>query len=407
MFFFVIFFIAATNNSASTNNPPRYQRYHHQSRLLPEIPTNSQPNRRGPPPPYSPRVNQQAVHQPQPLIPRIIEVRNVAVNCPINIHNDCSSTDSDSGDLNEHRLRRIPSTTRNNAFCPDLVRHCTPTTRNDDEDYICIDDTSVVNANFSRLSVQPNRRSSRNHRNEPTRLTTSSSGEVMGQSLSLRRPKISLTWVLREQQSHHNHHNPSNSAPSTTNSIIRRKNSLLKKSTTSVSAAGGGVCGQTTHIETKKTKKSRDEINEKLFSEKYVNQENAPHQTIGLTLLVPPHIHTNGGIPITVGGEKFREPLRKSDRSRGATKSKFERSSKNQLAPPPSTHQNHYVLGSNQSDLGGKSNYSEPSVYTTVSEGAQKRHRPRKRKERNRSQRFGYDIKNVDEFLSRVRYYFS
>lgn len=49
-----------------------------------------------------------------------------------------------------------------------------------------------------------------------------------------------------------------------------------------------------------------------------------------------------------------------------------------------------------------KNTYSEPSLYTTVSEpSSSKKHRHRRRRERYRSQRFGYEIQNVDEFLSK------
>lgn len=53
---------------------------------------------------------------------------------------------------------------------------------------------------------------------------------------------------------------------------------------------------------------------------------------------------------------------------------------------------------------GIKSTYSEPSLCTdgVVGGGQSRRHRHRRRRERNRSQRFGYEIRNVDDFLSKV-----
>lgn len=63
---------------------------------------------------------------------------------------------------------------------------------------------------------------------------------------------------------------------------------------------------------------------------------------------------------------------------------------------------NHQIM------MGMKSTYSEPAL--SVGGGAEsavigqsRRHRHRRRRERNRSQRFGYEIRNVDEFLSKVR----
>lgn len=47
-----------------------------------------------------------------------------------------------------------------------------------------------------------------------------------------------------------------------------------------------------------------------------------------------------------------------------------------------------------------KTTYSEPSLNTAV-DTVPRRHRHRKRKERSRSQKFGYEIRNVDDFLSK------
>lgn len=55
--------------------------------------------------------------------------------------------------------------------------------------------------------------------------------------------------------------------------------------------------------------------------------------------------------------------------------------------------------------MGMKSTYSEPALSVGGAEtvmGQSRRHRHRRRRERNRSQRFGYEIRNVDDFLSKV-----
>lgn len=52
-------------------------------------------------------------------------------------------------------------------------------------------------------------------------------------------------------------------------------------------------------------------------------------------------------------------------------------------------------------DAALKATYSEPSLCKGDT-GLSRRHRHRRRRERNRSQRFGYEIKNVDDFLSKV-----
>lgn len=59
-----------------------------------------------------------------------------------------------------------------------------------------------------------------------------------------------------------------------------------------------------------------------------------------------------------------------------------------------------YEITTNDDLKSLKGTYSEPSLIA-ASEGNPKRHRHRKRRDRNRLQKFGYEIRNVDEFLSK------
>lgn len=128
----------------------------------------------------------------------------------------------------------------------------------------------------------------------------------MGQNLSLRRPRISLTWVLREQQQQQNPDVNKISSQERKRSISNSKH---------------------------------------LFKENYTNSE------------------------------------------------KIETGNSNRYSPIELFNKR------NKQDL--KTTYSEPSLNTAV-DTVPRRHRHRKRKERSRSQKFGYEIRNVDDFLSKV-----
>lgn len=177
----------------------------------------------------------------------------------------------------------------------------------------------------------------------------------MGQNVSLRRPKISLTWVLREQQNQ---------------SQMQQKKSLEWNGTT------------TEKIQFKKNAKPK----EKLFSEKYVNEKNLPTELRG-SKTSDERNH-----------QKFSE-LEKSERSK-----KFrEKCCGKRQSPESSYDQLDGVKAKSlsQANLATKNTYSEPSIYITSAQSDSGALVKRYRRRRKRSPKFGYNIRNVDEFLSR------
>ncbi|CAD7080839.1 unnamed protein product [Hermetia illucens] len=163
----------------------------------------------------------------------------------------------------------------------------------------------------------------------------------MGQNLSLRRPRISLTWVLREQQQQ------SNSNETT---------------------------GDKSNVDNKKVKsKAKDE---KLFNEKFVGNHNLQEYqekrepSKELLFVCTPQKHN-----------QFATEDRRISKLRYTTVQQRKSENIDELKSLKGT-------------------YSEPSLIA-ASEGNQRRHRHRKRRDRNRVQKFGYEIRNVDEFLSK------
>lgn len=228
------------------------------------------------------------------------------------------------------------------------------------EDYVDVNGLENI---YAQLNINATKESNLINKNETSTLT--SEQEVMGQNLSLRRPKLSLTWVLRDQQRHHQQQQQqqNQNIPSTLATNLR--NSFKEKK-----------------------KKNRDNIVENFFHEKYIADESSTKLSspINITAAPPEKSRVNGILPTSSIHEKPIKEGRKSLR----TKKKLSREKVENIS-------------SNQSDLGLKSTYSEPSLYAAVSDGGPRRHRQRKRRERARSQRFGYQIKNVDEYLSKVR----
>lgn len=135
---------------------------------------------------------------------------------------------------------------------------------------------------------------------------------VMGQNVSLRRPRISLTWVLRDN----------NDSPASSDHRASKQPQYRKKSR-----------------------------GERLFSERYV--------------------------------EGDRKTLPESDRN------SLSGNSKSSLI----VHER--LLEGNL-----KNTRSEPTLFAPNQTA--RRHRHRKRRDRNRCPRFGYEITNVDDFLSKV-----
>lgn len=171
----------------------------------------------------------------------------------------------------------------------------------------------------------------------------------MGQNVSLRRPKISLTWVLREQQNqtHVQQKKPLDWNGNTAEKIVFKKSSKPK---------------------------------EKLFSEKYVSENN-------LTDFRAPKLNeVKSSQPQVERTKKFRDKCCGQRQSPDSNYDRIEISK---------------ARSSSQANLSVKNTYSEPSIYITSAQSDSGALVKRYRRRRKRSPKFGYNIKNVDEFLSR------
>ncbi|XP_055529743.1 uncharacterized protein LOC129721326 isoform X2 [Wyeomyia smithii] len=264
----------------------------------------------------------------------------------------------------------------------------------------------------------------------------------MGQNLSIRRPKISLTWVLREQsqqqsqqrqhpssQSHqqsdvnllHHHHHPhvtQSRRASPVKAIVGNGSAPVHQSNSTTTGS---------QLVVPVRKKSRTRSKERLFSEKYVSDNNLTEYHNELKLKATGNcIAQNGGITAAASSEHHNHNgiYRKSNRSYRKNSDRLRKKERAQLYPSlvqsetvdvllnnNNNNNNSIIINLNQEDqllreksaaISLKNTYSEPSLYTTVSEpSSSKKHRHRRRRERYRSQRFGYEIQNVDEFLSK------
>lgn len=219
--------------------------------------------------------------------------------------------------------------------------------------------------------------------------------QAMGQSLSQRRPKISLTWVLRGEQQ-----------PANPSAVLHHNVDSTENRTR----------------ENKKFRSKSKDTGERLFSEKYVTEKigdaslnNNRQRAVSELLYV---CSKNAGENASIDGYASdhcgsrSERGRRSDKTKVSSKFSMIKNNLNNFTQEKSDHfkdktialngENGFRDG-NRNDVNGgfiKPTYSEPSLCT---EGQNRRHRHRRR--RNRSQRFGYEIRNVDEFLSKVRHF--
>lgn len=294
-----------------------------------------------------------------------------------------------------------------NAFCPDLLRPVQTTHSpsdqqqpHPDEDYVEIDE---IRQTVSSLSIDTNDPFNTNSTNFPHSFAAENATCIapieplkqsqMGQSLSQRRPKISLTWVLRGEQQ------PTN--PSAILHVDSNDNRTIR--------------------EKKKFRSKSKDTGERLFSEKYVtekvekigdgNLNNNRQRAVSELLYVCGK--KNVGESSSVDGYASdhcgnrNERCRRSDKPKVSSKFSMIKNNLNNLTYEKSDHfkDKTIVLNDDSGFRDGNRNdgefikptYSEPSLCT---EGQSRRHRHRRR--RNRSQRFGYEIRNVDEFLSKV-----
>ncbi|KAG4078658.1 hypothetical protein HA402_015248 [Bradysia odoriphaga] len=335
----------------------------------------------------------------------------VRVQSPVNNN---SSTTSDSDNNDNAREHRNSHSLAKNPFCPDLLHSCpahlTQSTSPADshqpqsaqlheEDYVEIDE---IRQTVSTLSIDNNDPFNTNSTNFPHRFAEGNAicvdpseplKQAMGQSLSQRRPKISLTWVLRGEQQ------PVN--PSTIIHVDGPENRTREK---------------------KKFRSKSKDTGERLFSEKYITEvekigdsglNNKEQRAVSELLYV---CSKNAGESSSIDGYASdrcgsrNERCRRSDKQKISSKFSMIKNNLNHFAPEKSDHFKDKTIAlngesafcdGNRSDvnINGeyiKPTYSEPSLCT---EGQSRRHRHRRR--RNRSQRFGYEIRNVDDFLSK------
>ncbi|XP_058065830.1 uncharacterized protein LOC131215457 [Anopheles bellator] len=292
-------------------------------------------------------------------------------------------------------------------------------------------------------------------------------GATMGQNLSIRRPKISLTWVLREQsregassgcgQTHHNEPQhpqqgsivvlPSTRKPSSTGTALTAAEKVAQNISGSAgvqpvlasnrASNGNGdesiIVGQPNgaalsghshhHHHVIVRKKLRTRSKEQMFSEKYVSDNNLSEYHSEKLRSVASFANDYVAAPSVSGASTniYRKSNRKnSDRLKKKDRfSLYSNGSTGDAGVAHHNNNNQHVVNLNKDALHGeghakdkladalKNTHSEPSLYTTVSEPSastkqrQHRHHHRRRRERYRSQRFGYEINNVDEFLSK------
>ncbi|XP_058982414.1 uncharacterized protein LOC101897784 [Musca domestica] len=265
----------------------------------------------------------------------------------------------------------------------------------------------------------------------------------MGQNLSIRRPRISLTWVLREQQQqqqpqqqtpnqkdsptkkHNNDNDKENKVKSQdparltnnnqvngkglpnlevnqnqTTVVVEKKRYRLKKSATeNVEPLNGYATTPTSYTNASTALASQKFFSNQNLLEYHRDDSNAKPPSKDLLFVCTPQRLPDGFAASTeaLALVKKRNEIRKK---LAAKMAQFR--AETQAA---TNHLNGGVGGllpvKKEPKVSLKSgSYSEPSLIA-ASEGNPRRHRHRKRKERNRPPKFGYDIKNVDEFLTK------
>ncbi|KAL9701823.1 hypothetical protein quinque_005264 [Culex quinquefasciatus] len=358
--------------------------------------------------------------------------------------------------------------TGQDAFCPDLVRNCkitadpqsgrnspepVPSTsqqpqnnqpRTPDQDQDVYVEIEELNQSVAAVQLATPEKP------QPPTSTTSSTTVVcgdMGQNLSIRRPKISLTWVLREQQQQqqsqqqqqqqlHQNQSANDRRPPQINGNYLQPSSQSRRASPVKTTAVAPVppppapsSGSSNGAAVPARKKSRTRSKERLFSEKYVSDNNLTEYGYNEKLKAV-HGGPNGGASAPAstehhgsnGHHHHNGVYRKSNRSYRKNSDRLKKKERTLVYPSLVqsetvdillNNNNSIIINLNQEEQQQllkekslKNTYSEPSLYTTVSEpsSSKNRHRHRRRRERyhrSASQRFGYEIQNVDEFLSK------
>ncbi|TMW50378.1 hypothetical protein DOY81_004532 [Sarcophaga bullata] len=259
--------------------------------------------------------------------------------------------------------------------------------------------------------------------------------QEMGQNLSIRRPRISLTWVLREQsQNQQQQQQQQQDQQNEKQQQNTKKEEFLKAEkkeqlTDLNNVLNNNKIVTNTHSVTTEKKKYRlkhipghsEPLNgyattptgytntpTALGTQKFFSNQN----------LLEYHSNDGNGKPASKDLLFVCTPQRAPDSFGGSTmdvlalakkRNEIRKKLANKMAQFRNETQTPRLVNNvsnevqlkkdNKSSLKSGS-YSEPSLIA-ASEGNSRRHRHRKRRERNRSQKFGYEIKNVDEFLNK------
>ncbi|XP_061397044.1 uncharacterized protein LOC133332681 [Musca vetustissima] len=264
--------------------------------------------------------------------------------------------------------------------------------------------------------------------------------QEMGQNLSIRRPRISLTWVLREQQQQQQQQqtpNQKDSSPTKHNDNDKKESKDSQRITNNNQVNGKGLANlevnqnHTTVVEKKRyrlkksantattngcenveplngyatTPTSYTNASTALASQKFFSNQNLLEYHRDESCTKPP----SKDLLFVCTPQRLPEGFSASTEALALVKKRNEIRKK--LAAKMAqfraeTQAANLVNGGlvplkKEAKASLKSgSYSEPSL-VAASEGNPRRHRHRKRKERNRPPKFGYDIKNVDEFLTK------
>ncbi|XP_030380299.1 uncharacterized protein LOC115628362 [Scaptodrosophila lebanonensis] len=265
----------------------------------------------------------------------------------------------------------------------------------------------------------------------------------MGQNLSLRRPRISLTWVLREQQQPQQQQQQQQSQQQTQND----NDNISGDKPPNGHAHTNGSANTSSTLSKQRVDPVPTQLDVGTGKKRYrVKQLPGGTEPLnGYATTPTAHLPPSNG---QLAAQKFfsnQNLLDYKDKARGPSAPVASTSTKEllfvctpQRAPKSDAHSEALLLARKRNEIrkklasklqqaraaaaatataapvpdGGaeataeslKGTYSEPSL-VAASEGVpqqqHRRHRHRKRRDRNRVQRFGYEIHNVDEFLSK------
>lgn len=310
---------------------------------------------RGPPPPYSSSSGHQVV-QPENVRQnhqKRLEVRRQQYRNPIPDADSEDSEDDQKAQSNRRELNQLQpevvSGRRSFIDCfqfsiltsvpgPDLVNSCDVrlAIRHESRESLGIENFTAQLKLHNEVGLP--------HMKKPATHHSSS----MGQNVSFRRPKISLTWVLREQQS--------------------QSQSQLKPPVDWTLSKG---------IKNEDYKKL-SEPKDNFLIEKY---------------------YTMNGFQ---AADHNNPPKNLQDVSKHKTPKKMRTKSNVQKLGPESSYGHLDVAKSqSQTNLSKRNTYSEPSIYITSTQSESRAMVKKYRRTRKRPPKLGYNIKNVDEFLSK------